>query len=99
MIPDEVGFDLFGGVENIVGDRLELEIAGGVEIPVDDPVALLLEVFGEVAHGEEETGDLLEVVAGVVRFRPGFEETISDVLVRLGEPGVVLVELVSENEA
>lgn len=93
------GFDLLGGLEEVCGDGFELEFTGFVEGAVNDLVALVPEVLGEMSHREEKTGDFLHVMAGVVGFRPGFEEAVGDIFVDLLEPTMVPVELVSEDQA
>jgi hypothetical protein len=79
-------------------DRVESpNRAGVVEGPVGYAVAVGLEVMGEPLHAVQECEHFLAVVGGVAEFFCRFKECVDDVFARAVKPGMLGIELVSQN--
>jgi hypothetical protein len=72
-------------------------LSGFVEGPVGYAVAVGLEVMGKPLHAVQEGEHFLTMVGGVAEFFFGFKQGIDYVFARAVKPGVLGIELVSQN--
>lgn len=78
--------------------RNGLAIERIVDPDVVDDVPRLAQQLGEAAHRRKHRNELLRVMKHVVGLLPNLHQRVHDVGPDLGEPGVMRVELVAENE-
>jgi hypothetical protein len=73
-------------------------LSGVVEGPVGHAMAVGLEVMGKPLYAVQEGEHFLAVVRGVAEFFFGFKQGVDDVFARAVKPGMLGVELVSQDE-
>ena len=100
-----VGFQIFEALAAVAGDqrvevvRQRLAVGRVVDGEVVHGVAGGPQARREGAHGGEDGEDLLRVVEDVVGFLAHLHEHVADRRVGAGEPGMLRVELVAEDQA
>ena len=91
--------DPVAGDQRVEIARQRLAVGRVVDGEVVHGVAGSTQLPGEGAHGGEDGEDLLRVVEDVVGLLAHLHEHVADLGVGAGEPGMLQVELVAEDEA
>ncbi len=81
----------------VVRDRLP--VAGVVDRHIAHPMPGTPQACSERAHGREDRQDFLRVMQHVVGFLPHFHQHIDHARIARGEPAVLRIELVAQNQA